>query len=93
MKTLESNAQTHILFYNVRSAIFLQGQHDTLLWEVEVATRYLRFVEMIINLFKSRMPILPVRPPVHLGSDNSCAQLGDCVACGIRANLNEKRAV
>lgn len=83
MKTLESNAQTLILFYKVRSAIFLQGQHDTLLWEVEVATGHLRFVETIINLFKSRMPILPVRPPVHLGSDMVCAQLGDCVACGM----------
>ncbi|MCO5578127.1 hypothetical protein L7F22_031965 [Adiantum nelumboides] len=59
------------------------GQHDTLLWEVEVATRRLQFVETIIKLFKSRMPILFVTPPVHLGSDNSCVQLGDCVACGM----------
>ncbi|MCO5556007.1 hypothetical protein L7F22_009551 [Adiantum nelumboides] len=61
----------------------LHGQHDTLLWEVEVATWHLQFVETIINLFKSRMPILPVRPPVHLGSNNSYVQLGDCVACGM----------
>ncbi|MCO5603062.1 hypothetical protein L7F22_057206 [Adiantum nelumboides] len=38
---------------------------------------------MIINLFKSIMPILPVKLPVHLGSDNSSVQLGDCVACGM----------
>ncbi|MCO5591794.1 hypothetical protein L7F22_045786 [Adiantum nelumboides] len=53
----------------------LHGQHDTLLWEVEVATGNLEFLETIINLFKSRMPILPVRLPVHLGLDNSCVQL------------------
>ncbi|MCO5552626.1 hypothetical protein L7F22_006141 [Adiantum nelumboides] len=60
-----------------------QGQHDTLLWKVEVATGHFQFVETIINLFKSRMPFLPVKALVHLESNNSCVQLGDCVACGM----------
>lgn len=54
-----------------------------MLWKIEVATANLQFVETIINMFKSRMPLLPVRPPVHLASDKSCAQFGDCVACGM----------
>ncbi|MCO5604950.1 hypothetical protein L7F22_059125 [Adiantum nelumboides] len=83
LKNMGLDIEVHNLDNLVRSAIFLQDQHDTLLWEVEVAIRHLQFVETIINLFKSRMPILPVRSPVHLGSDNSCVQLGDCVACGM----------
>ena len=67
----------------MRSGIFFQGQHDTLLWEVEVATGHLQFVETIINMFKSRMPFIPVRPPAHLSSENICAQFDVCVACGM----------
>ncbi|MCO5613292.1 hypothetical protein L7F22_067568 [Adiantum nelumboides] len=87
LKDMGLDIEVHNLDNLGVEAAQLQGQHDTLLWEVEVATAHLRFVEMIINLFKSRMPILPVRPPVHLGSDNSCVQLGDCVACGMSIML------
>ena len=48
-----------------------------------MAIGHLRFVETIINMFKSRMSFVPVRPLVHLASKNSCVQFGDCVACGM----------
>ncbi|MCO5579639.1 hypothetical protein L7F22_033496 [Adiantum nelumboides] len=83
LKDMGIDIEVHNLDNLVEEAAQLQGQHDTLLGEVEVTTVHLRFVEMIIILFKPRMPILPVRPPVHLKSDNSCVQLGDCVACGM----------
>ncbi|MCO5577884.1 hypothetical protein L7F22_031719 [Adiantum nelumboides] len=83
LKDMGLDIEVHNLDHLGEEAAQLQGQHDTLLWEVEVATRHFRFVETIINLFKSRMPILPVKPSAHLGSDNSCVQLGNCVACGM----------
>ncbi|MCO5562041.1 hypothetical protein L7F22_015667 [Adiantum nelumboides] len=87
VKDMGLDIEVHNLDNLGEEAAQLQAQHDTLLWEVEVATGHLQFVETIINLFKSRIPILPIRPPVHLGLDNSCVQLGvqlgDCVACGI----------
>ncbi|MCO5584017.1 hypothetical protein L7F22_037936 [Adiantum nelumboides] len=83
LKDMELDIEVHNLDNLGEEAAQLQGQHDTLLWEVEVVIEHLQFVETIINLFKSRMPILPVWLHVHLGSDNSCVQLGDCVACGM----------
>ncbi|MCO5564528.1 hypothetical protein L7F22_018189 [Adiantum nelumboides] len=83
LKDMGLDIKVHNLDNLSEEAAQLQGQHDTLLWEVEVVAGHLQFVETIINLFKSRMPILLVRPPVHLGSDNSCVRLGDCVACGM----------
>ncbi|MCO5550989.1 hypothetical protein L7F22_004484 [Adiantum nelumboides] len=83
LKGMGLDIEVHNLDNLGEEAAQLQCQHDTLLWEVEVAIGHLRFAKMIINLFKSRMPIHPVRSPVHLGSDNSCVQLGDCVACGM----------
>ncbi|MCO5599071.1 hypothetical protein L7F22_053170 [Adiantum nelumboides] len=81
LKDMGLDIEVHNLNNNLgEEAAQLQGQHDTLLWEVEVATGHLQFVETIINLFKSR---IPVKPPVHLGWDNSCVQLCDCVACGM----------
>ncbi|MCO5595883.1 hypothetical protein L7F22_049934 [Adiantum nelumboides] len=83
LKDMGLDIEVHNLDNLGEVAAQLQSQRDTLLWEVEVATGHLRLVETIINLFKSRMPILSVMLPVHLGSDNSCVQLGDCVACGM----------
>ncbi|MCO5594387.1 hypothetical protein L7F22_048417 [Adiantum nelumboides] len=83
LKDMGLYIEVHNLDNLGEEATQLQGQHDTLLWEVEVVTGHLQFVEMIINLFKSRMHILLVRSPVHLGSDNSCVQFGDCVVCGM----------
>ena len=48
-----------------------------------MAARNLQFVEMIINMFKSRMPFVPVNLPIPLALENSCVQFGDCVACGM----------
>ncbi|MCO5607989.1 hypothetical protein L7F22_062191 [Adiantum nelumboides] len=75
LKDMGLDIEVHNLDNLGKEAAQLKDQHDTLLWEVEVAIGHLQFVETIINLFKSRMPILPVRPPVHLGSDNSYVQL------------------